>query len=202
MKSVGMLLFLTVTVGCLAACTSTSHKIKSEHLDPEWQSGPFKKILVIGVYDDRGYRISSESVFAAELSEKAVAASPSYDLIPDLGALDDEAAVREALVGKDFDAVLTIATIESGEEYDYEAHQAEYGLTRLLGGSGQWSLIGSDLDYIESGMLVLDVGLWDARTLNLVWNATTDSYSMDRASEGVTTLADFMIETLRERGLI
>ena len=194
-------IFLSLMLVALAGCASPSHKIKSESRDPDWQGGPFKKILVVGVYGDRAVRISSESVFAAELSEKAVVASPSYDLIPNLDALDDEEAVRTALDGTAHEAILTIVTLEAGE-FDYEAWQTQYALIRLLGGTGESTRFWQNVDDLSSGAFVLDVALWDAKTLRLVWHATTDSYSHERAAEGVKTLANFMIKALKERGFI
>ncbi len=184
------------------ACTSASHTIQSEHLAPEWGETPFQNILVIGVYDDRPFRISSESVFASELTEKAVAASHSYDLIPDLTVLDDSASVRYALAGTDYDAILSVVTMEAGPDFDYGAWQTQYSLLRLFGSEGTFTRLGGAVDYANAGSFVLDIGLWDTRTLGSVWNATTDSYSLENQTAMVTDLADFMIAPLQERGLI
>ncbi len=203
MKRVSLAPVLSLTVILAASCsTAPSHRIETEVHNPDWQGAPFTNILVVGLYEDRGFRISSESVFTAELSEKAVAAAPSYERIPNLGSLDNEAAIRQALEGTDFDAVLTVATVEAGPDFDYDAWQAQYGILRLLGSEGTFSLIGGSIDSYESGRFVLDVGLWDPATLKPIWNATTESYSKEDASQQVTTLADFIIETLRDRGFI
>ena len=200
MKNPIVVLLLGMAACCLSACGSP-HKIKAEHRDPDWHGGQFKNILVIGIYDDRGLRISSESVFAAELTEQAVTASPSYDLIPDLETLADEEAVRKALDGTDYDAILTVMALD-GRGFDYSSWEAQYAFLRLLGGDGEGIKLWRNVDHLDAGAYILDVGLWDPKTLKPVWNATTDLYSHERASEGVKILADFMIKTLKERGLI
>ncbi len=192
-------LLLALLIGC---STATRHDIKTERLAPEWNRQPFTNILVVGVYEDRAARISSESVFAAEMSEKAVPARAGYEVIPNLDLLDDQAGVRAALAGTEVDAILTIGTITAGEDFDYEAWRTQYAAVRLLGSEGTFTRIGGDIDYYESGILQLDIGLWDAQTLTSVWNAQTDSYSLEDPTEGVITLANFVISSLRERGLI
>ena len=205
MKNFRLVLLLIAGAVLLTACsTATRHIIKTENQDPNWKGESLKNILIVGIYKDRAFRISSESVFAAELSEKAVASSPSYDLISDLGILEDEGAIHNALEGKDFDAIMTIATIKASKEFDYEGWQAQYNLFRLLGTDrgSNWTQIASQLDYYESGKFVLDIGLWDAKTLNPIWNATTNSYSQEKTTEQIKKLSDFMIETLNNRGFI
>lgn len=205
MHHVKNLLVLIISALVLNACsTAPRHEINTETRDPDWKGEPFKKILVIGVYDDKAFRISNESVFAAELSEKAVATSSSYELIPNLATLDDEAAIREALEGKDFDAILTVATLEASEDFDNEGWNTQYNIFSIFGSDrgAHWTQMASQLDYYESGNFVLDIGLFDTKTLKPVWNVTTDSYSQEDVSEQVKTLADFMINTLKERKFI
>lgn len=199
-----LFLLLLATLVMNTCSTAPRHEIKSENRDPDWDVDPFNKILVIGVYDDKSFRISNESVFAAELSEKAVSASPSYELFPNLDALDDEAEIREALAGKDFDAILTIATIDAGDDYDTEGWNTQYNIFSILGSDrgAHWTQLAGQLDYYESGKFVLDIGLFDSKTLKPVWNATTESYSQEGASEQVKTIADFMIKVLKERKFI
>ena len=55
---------------------------------------------------------------------------------------------------------------------------------------------------LGQGKLSLDIGLWDAKTYQLAWNAITDSYEMDAGAEGAKNLADFMVATMVERGFV
>jgi len=162
----------------------------------------YNKLLVVGLYDDRTFRIAAESIFAEELSQKAVDTTPSFNLFVDLDALDDETKIREKLAGTDFDGVLTIAALEVGAGFDYEGYQEQYAMVRLLGSEGVFTRLGANAAYYESGKLKLDVGLWDARTLQSVWHATTDSYSQEAETDEIKTVADFLIEALAERGFI
>ena len=57
-------------------------------------------------------------------------------------------------------------------------------------------------DEYESGKFVLAIGVWDPRTLEPIWTATTASYDLERGPEQVKRVADFVVEALRERGLL
>ena len=197
-----------VTLACAVAAfapgcsTNPSHRIETEVRNPEWQGEPFRNVLIIAAYEDRAYRISSESIAADEFIGRGLQASPSYDLIRDVETLDDAESVRQALQGADFDAIITIATVEANEEFDFDAYQAQYSLVRLLGSEGTFTRIGGAIDYYESGRFVLDLAVWDTRTLDAVWHATTASYSMEESSQQARTVADFLLRVLQERGLI
>ncbi|MEE9123791.1 MAG: hypothetical protein V3U14_04750 [candidate division NC10 bacterium] len=201
MKSWRLALFIALTVALAACSTAPRHTIKSEERADDWHGRAYKKILVVGLYDDRAFRVSSESVFAEELSAKSVAASASYDVIPKLDSLSDEAALRQTLADGGYDAVLTISTLEASDYNGggWEAAEAwlyAFGAdTRILRGANAYN------EY-EAGKYVLGIHLWDASTLSAVWNATTDSYGQGTGSDEVKQLADFMVETLRERGFI
>lgn len=200
----GAVVILSCAAATLAAGCSTAprHQIETEVRNPDWQGEPFRNILIIAAYEDRAYRISSESIGADEFAEAAVDAEPSYELIPDLATLDDAESVRRALQGTDFDAIITVATLEANEEFDFEAYEAQYSFVRLLGSQGTFTRIGGLVDYYESGNFVLDLAVWDARTFEPVWHATTESYSMEEGSEQARTVADFLIRMLQERGFI
>jgi len=199
----GVVLSLSCATALVTACsTAPRHHIETEVRSPGWQGEPFRNVLIVAAYEDRAFRISSESIAADELTEKAVDASASYDLIPELGTLDDEAAVRAALEGTDFDAIITVVTLEANEDFDFETYSAQYSLVRLLGSEGTFTRIGGAIDYYESGRFVLDLAVCDARTLEPVWHATTDSYSMEESSQQARTVADFLIRVLQERGFI
>ncbi len=199
--------FLLVFPVFMVACsTATTHSIKTENRNPDWQPIALKNIAVVAVTDDRAERVSSESVFAEELTAKAVDASPTFDFIPRLSSLDTEEEARRAFDGKDFDAILTIGIIESRDQYQYEDYYSTYGWMILLGADSRQARGVANLkdvsDYYGQGKLTLDIGLWDADTLEPIWNATTDSYEFGRGAQGVQNLADFMITTLAERGFI
>ena len=67
----------TICLGLLAACTSTQHKVDNENLSDAWDGQPRSNLLVVGLYEEQGDRVSIESVLAARQTAQGVTARPS-----------------------------------------------------------------------------------------------------------------------------
>ncbi len=197
-----MIKFIAVLVcfGMCTACTSTRHDIDHEKMGSAWDGQPRKSLLVVGFYEDRTVRVSVESVLASQLTEKGVKASPSYMLLPDLGA--DYESIQTAVEGKGYDAILTMATLEGGKQFDYEAHQTLYAFVRLLGSEGTFTRLGGYADQSAAAQHVLDIGLFDAESFDPIWSATTASRESDIGPEGIKRLSDWLAGELKSRKLV
>ncbi|MEM9383222.1 MAG: hypothetical protein AAGB93_24975 [Planctomycetota bacterium] len=190
----------TICLGLLAACTSTQHEIENEQLGEAWDGRPRANLLVVGLYEEQTDRVSIESVLAARLTAQGVTASPSYSVLPDLAA--DADAIARTIAGGGYDGVLTMATLEGGEQFDYEAHQEAYAMVRLLGSEGTFTRLGGYADQAAAAQHLLDFGLFDAKTLEPLWNATTDSREADTGAAGIERLSDWLVGELRSRSLV
>lgn len=197
-------LWIAVSAAFLTlACAGAPHSIDKEEISPEFGDRTFGDLLVVGAYDDRTFRVSSETAFVEELLGKGVTATASYASIPDLEALDNEAAIRDLLASNGHDGLLTVATIDAGYDYDYEDYLETRGLVYLLGGRpGAFTDMGSFLSWAGSGSYRLHLGLWDAETLRPVWQITTSSNTTGSESGDTRALADFVVETLRAKALL
>lgn len=197
----GLLLALAV-VTVLPACSSAPHKIHDEWMISTWRGEPFQNLLVIGVYDDRTYRVSAETGFVEELKVRGVSAEPSYDIIPDIEALDSEDKVA-VLSSQPNEVALSIATIDPGYDFDYEDAMETRGMVVLLGGRpGPFTDMGNFISWAGSGRYTLHVALWDIDTQKPIWQITTDSHTTGSESGDIKALADFVVKTLREKGLL
>lgn len=202
-----LLIIVALVAVIFTACSTTpSHKIVSEQLNPDWQVTKLRNMAIVSVDGDRAFRISSESVFADRVTLPAFDVITTYDRIPDLVVLEREDTAIEALRSIDSDAVMTITLLSSNKEYGHEDYWSTYGWMWLLGADNRQAhriaTLKDTSDYYGQGNFKLDISLWDPKTLTLIWSATTDSYSIDRASEGVTILSDFVTRTLTERGFL
>lgn len=187
----------------LSACASTPHRIDTEESSPELAGRTYSDLLIIGAYEDRTFRVSAETAFAEELKARGITSAASYAVIPDIETLNSETAVRDAVSTTSHDGLLTIATLDPGYDYDYEDYMESRGLVYLLGGRpGAGTDIGSFISWAGSGAYTLHIGLWDAETLVPVWQITTDSNTTGTESGDTGALADFVVETMRERGLV
>ncbi len=197
------LLSVVATASLLGACSSAPHRVDKEEMSSTWGGQAYNDLLIVGVYDDRTYRVSAETAFAEELKSRGITAESSYDVIPALGSLSSEAAVADMLVSRSNDALLTVATVDAGYDYDYGDALATRGMVRLLGGQpGAGTDMGTFIAWAGSGSYTLHIGLWDAKTQKPVWQITTDSETTGSESGDLKALADFVVGTLREKGLL
>jgi len=187
----------------LAACASAPHRIDKETTSPAFADRRYGDLLIIGAYQDRSFRVGSETAFVEELKAKGVTAAASYGSLPDLDSLGDSTALRNVLASQSHDAVVTIATVDEGYEYDYGDYLETRGLVYMLGGQpGAGTDLGALISWAGSGHYRLYVALWDAETLEPVWQSTTNSQSSGSESEDLKVLADFLVDALRARGLL
>jgi hypothetical protein len=185
----------------VSACSGVPHKIDSEEFDSAYSGNTYSNLLVIGVYQDRAFRISGESVLSEELKSRGISASPSYDLIPDTRASTVE--IQRAVQSGAFDGVLTVATLDPGYDYDAGDYMATRGMVYMLGGEpGAGTDLGAMIAWAGSGLYTLHVGLWDAETGKPIWQATTNSADAGSDSEELKALADVIAEELKKKGLL
>ena len=188
----------------VGACGSSApHRVDKEEMSSTWGGQAYKDLLIVGVYDDRTYRVSAETAFSEELKSRGITAEPSYDVIPILSSLSSEAAIADMLASRSNDVLLTVATIDAGYEYDYGDAMATRGMVYLLGGKpGAATDSGTFIAWAGSGFYTLHIGLWDAKTQKPVWQITTDSETTGSDSGDLKALAEFVVDTLREKGLL
>lgn len=187
----------------LTACgAGVSHQIADEQLSPEWGGRRYSDLLIIGAYTDRSYRVSAETQFAEELKQRGVKATTSYDIIPQLSDLESNAEIADMLASTSHDGVLVVATLEEGYEYDYGDYLEARGMVYLLGGRpGAGTDMVSLLSWAGSGQYSLYVGLWDARSQEPVWQISTNSESTGSETDDTKALANFVVNTIRAKGL-
>jgi len=188
----------------VTACGSNApHQIDQEEMSVAIGGQKFSDLLVIGVYDDRTYRVTAETAFAEQLKSQGIKASPSYDFMRDLSNLENNVTIAEQLATRSYDGVLVIATLDEGYDYDGGDYFETSGMVYLLGGEpGAATDTGSFIAWAGSGYYSLYIGLWDSKTGQPVWQISTDSETTGSESGDTRALADFVASTLREKGLL
>ena len=196
------LILISLSALLVLGCASSPHRISTEETAPN-SSKTYSDFMIIGAYNDRPYRVSSETAFADILKSKGIQASPSYDILPQLDDLDSADEMAKKLMATEHDALLVIATLDEGYDYDVGDYYATRGLVYLLGGEpGAGTDMGAFIAWAGSGIYSLYVGLWDADSYKPVWQIKTSSETTGSESGDTKTLADFVVEQLREKGLL
>ena len=203
MRKVFTFATMAALMAVLTACSTVPHAVDDEQLSSDWNGRAYTDLLLIGAYTDRSFRIGSETQFSEELKSRGIKATPSYTLIPDTTVLDNNAEIRSKLATMPHDAVLIVATLDEGYEYDAGDYFATRGMVSLLGGEpGAATDMGSFIAWAGSGLYTLHISLWDARTGQVVWQVTTDSESTGSESGDTKTLAEFVVNELHKKGLL
>ena len=196
-----MLAIVTAALLLTACAGGSPHRVTDEEFDPTFADTNFSNLLVLGIYQDRTFRVSAETTLAEELKSRGVSASPSYDLLPNTRVTAAE--IQSVVASKSFDGVLTVATIDPGYDYDAGDYFATRGMVSLLGGEpGAATDLGSMIAWAGSGKYTMYVGLWDAKTGKPVWAVTTKSEDTGTASGDLRALADMIVAELSKKGLL
>lgn len=86
------------------ACAAT--QIIDQWSNPSYTSASFKRIMVIGVSKQNSIRRTFEDEFVAQLKALGIDAVPSYQIIPEVGQVE-ESRLRQAVREAGADAVIT-----------------------------------------------------------------------------------------------
>jgi hypothetical protein len=71
------LLGIVMALLFVSGCSSIPHRIDTEEFAAEFSGRTYSNLLVIGIYEDRTFRISSETSLAEELKTRGIQASPA-----------------------------------------------------------------------------------------------------------------------------
>ena len=199
-KSISAAACLLLITAC--GTSQTYHKVVTEETNPAWQPRAIDKVAVVAVTQDRGERIGSETVFADRLRQQGYEVVASHQLFPNLDDIDTTDEAKQAMAAEGVDGVLTVGVARTASGYDRSDYWEARGWAYMLGSdnSRAWGDLADINSYWTQGEYSLDIGLWDAKTLQPIWHAQTDSNEWDEGSGGVQRLADSIADMLRQRG--
>jgi hypothetical protein len=194
-----VLFFVAISL-FLGGCAST--KLVNEWQAEDKSFGPYRNLLVVGIDQEAGSRRTFEDVFSSKLRAAGIQAAPAYSLLPSTGAADEQAllnSVREAKA----DAVLMTRVVRMDNKTEYIPPQV-----RPMPGPGFYGYYNAGWAYYEPARVsnytiaVVETNLWDARTRELVWSGTTETFQPGELRKEVEGYSDLMIEALRKRNLL
>jgi hypothetical protein len=198
---------LVATTLAVVLCGCATTKLTSSWRDPQYQNGPVKKIMVVGISTQTSVRRIFEDTFAEILRANGVEAVPSHTLIVEDGQIAEE-RMRAAVEQAGADSVLITRMVERKTEVlitPAEPMLPTYGMMRH-GYYGYYS--GAWMGYYEPATvqhyhyIVAETTLFITDSPKPVWSGTTrtvESEDIRTASEG---FAEPMIAALKKEGLI
>ena len=140
------------------------------------QTEKFTSIFVFGLVKQPVYRSGLERQLVNFFKDAGVDAHTTYDLFPDIGSIDKEAAAA-VIKNKGGDSVIAVRLIDKKEETDII-----HGKTLYLGGGavkdgGGWysyyeTVSGPDF-VVDKKMALIETVIFNVETKKMVWSANT-----------------------------
>ena len=193
-----------IAVG-IEGCASTS--IQAAWYDPGYAGGALRKIVVVGVHSNVANRRVFEDIFAQRLVAAGVDGVPGYRLLPNENPVDEPAA-SSAIVKAGADGVLTVRLLSVDTRTRVSTTMVPaggfYGPGMAWGRYGGWWGPGMVAvpEVTQYDVANVETTLWDVRTRQVIWAATTDTFNPRSVAAETPGFADLIIGQLQARGLI
>jgi hypothetical protein len=193
----------------LASCASTT--LQSTWVDPTFTGGPFKKVFVMGLAArDVAARRGFEDIMVGRLQAAGVQAVPAWQFLPQDGGVP-EPALEAALAQAGADAMLMtrllgVDTRTSVSTMMVPGPVMGPGFGPGWGpGPGWWGPYSSWMavpQVSQYQIATAETTLFDAKTKQIVWTTTSETFNPQSVQREAPGLADQVIRALQARGLI
>jgi len=205
---------LVVLLLTFTGCAST--KISGTWRDPGY-SARISKVLVLGVAKKESTRKIFESAFATGLEAEGVAAVPSFSVLPDAGASQEEISAAAKKIGVDTILVTKLVDLKkekqrmtdintdrsfNGRNYPYDYYDGRYPppYNWYNDYSRSYTTVRSyDVTY---KILDLETNLYDFSSGKLIWTTLTRTTTADAIQSQTEEIVGVLIRQLRKDGLI
>lgn len=196
----------------LAGCSTTS--LVGSWRDPRFQGPPIRKVLVIGINEDRNARRIFEDEFARQLGARGVEAVASYTLIPQDGKVP-ETAVTAAVRESGAEAILMTRVVESTTETAVMPGRVQTTVSPTLGRRsslgfhptfyGHYSAVWTTYTpptVTQFTVWTLETDLWSVSQEQPVWSGVTRSTEGSNINRDIGDLVEVIANALAEEKLI
>ncbi|MFN0039372.1 MAG: hypothetical protein ACKVP2_07675 [Burkholderiales bacterium] len=191
------------TVLLVALCGCATTELTNTWKDPQYNGGPVRKVMVVGISNQASVRRTFEDTFAEILKANGVEVVPSYIVVPEDGQMSEDklrAAVEQSGAG----AVLITRMVAKQTETAVTAPPPVGVYHRTYSGfySGAWVGYYEPVTVQQFHYIVAETTLFVGNNPQPVWTATTrtmESKDIRGATEG---FAKPVIAALKKEGLI
>jgi hypothetical protein len=184
------------------SCARTT--LDSVWVDPHYQGGKFKKVLVVGVAGKQTNRRLFEDKFVRELNTYGTDAISSYTIIPSAEKLN-KGSVHGPLAPVVLGVVLVTKVVNLKEERTYS--RGSYPLRYQRGWHGEYSRGYNEYtqgrgSYYEYKVVSLETNIYDAQTDKLIWSGWSDTVLEDSVESAIVSLIKVITKSLSDNQLI
>lgn len=195
---------LLVAVLVAAACSST--RLVSVWRAPD--SGPYvlagQKVATLVMTKHEGRRRAAEDLLARRITQGGGRGVASWTLIPQRD-VRNESRAREALRAAGVDAVVSLAVVDRERETTY-THGYWTAYPRYRGFWGWygwgWGTVYEPPRRHTNQIVSVETLVYSLKTDKLVWAATSKTENPDGAEELYESVADAVVDEMKESGLL
>jgi hypothetical protein len=190
-----------VAILLIAGCASTT--LQSTWSDPSFTGGPFRKFFVMGLSARNvTARRVFEDIMVAKLQAAGVQAVPAYQYLNDDGPAGEQ-SVQAAVAQSGADAVMMerVLGVDTRTNVSTELVPGPM-MGPGMGWYGPYSGWYAVPQISQYQVATAETTLYDAKSRQLVWTATSQTFNPTSVQKEAPGLADAVIGALRQRGLI
>lgn len=185
----------------LAGCASTT--LQSTWSDPTFSGGPFRKFFVMGLSARNvTARRVFEDIMVAKLQAAGAQAVPAYQFLNDDGPAGEQ-SLQAAVAQSGADAVMMERLLGVDTRTNYSTALVPGPMMGPgMGWYGPYSGWYAVPQISQYQVAMAETTLYEAKSRQLVWTATSQTFNPTSMQQEAPGLADAVIGALRQRGLI
>jgi len=187
-----LLVFAAVSV----AANVAKFSLEQTWTHPDFQRRPFKKIVVIGISDDRETRHRFEDKFVSHLRGRGVQGTTSYSIVSDLTVQRDEQKIVQTIEEQGIDAAISVRVVPM-KGLDKAAWSARW--QQQVEADGDLRELIDDslpLQGKKANKYGVEVALWETATWDRVWAGRTDTYKRGELRKGAGDFVQYVMDSL------
>jgi hypothetical protein len=176
-------------------CTSTV--LRDSWRDPQFAGPPLRSVLVIGVARSPSNRRVFEDGFTQALRNQGVAATGSYPLLPEEGAIGN-ARIKGAVAQSGADAVLITRVLRVHRNVQVTPGYVVPGYAMGFYGwyTTAYTTVPPSIEQWE--VLTVESTLWHMRPERVAWSGTSESTDVNDVATLTGELAAVLIAKMKE----
>lgn len=187
-----------ITLALLAATGCASTRLESTWSDPHYSSGPFRKLMIIGLGATEGGRAEFENSVADALLAHGVTGVSSTGYFASAQDMTRE-AVRSWVQRDGYQGVLVARVVD--------VHRQQYTVpptyTDLWGYWGYYGTVMTSPGYVEERTtLLINTDLFEAPSGKVVYTAESKSSNPNSRKAVIRELTELLVKDLTKRGLL
>ena len=213
MKKKGKLISVSAAI-CLSVVASCSlTNLNAVWMDPQYQGGKLKNVLVIGGSTNQVVRRIFEDEFTARLKTRGTNAIPSYSIFPSENTLDkDTIESKSRDLGIDSMLITKVVDTKTKREITPAPYNVYYRDTyfynwpnrssRFYSGNNPGRYHNDRRYYSEYEVVNLETNIYETQTGKLIWSALSDTVVGGSNELEISSIVEVIMKNLSENQLI